>query len=65
MEAEKKNGDKDGKALYKLISKAVYRNLRNKIHVGIVRNKKDYLEWTSKPSYICHRNVWQWSSRDT
>ena len=40
MEAEKKNGDKDGKSLYKLISKAVYRNLRNKIHVGIVRNKK-------------------------
>ena len=30
-------------------------NLRNKIDVRLVNHKKDYLKWTSKPSYISHK----------
>ena len=30
-------------------------NLRNRIDVKFVSNKKDYLEWTSKPSYMPHK----------
>ena len=47
IEAEK-NGDKDGKVLYKLMNNAVYRktmgNLRNRIDVELVSNKKHYLK---------------------
>ena len=49
-----KNGGKDEKALYKLMNNAVYgkaiENLRNRIDVKILSNKKDYLKWASKPS---------------
>ena len=52
----KKNGDKDGKALYKLMNNAVcsktVENLKNRIGVKLASNKKDYLKWTSKPSYM-------------
>ena len=55
MEAEK-NGDKDGKALYKLINNAVYgqtmENLRNKIGVRLVSNEEDYLKWASTKLYV-------------
>ena len=30
-------------------------NLRNRIDVKLASNKKDYLKWTSKPSYILHK----------
>ena len=30
-------------------------NLRNRIDVRLVSNKKDYLKWTSKPSYMSHK----------
>ena len=47
VEAEK-NGDKDGKELYKLMNIAAYgktmENLRNRIDVKRVSNKKDYLK---------------------
>ena len=53
---QKKNDGNDGKALYKLINNAVYgktvENVRSRINVKLVRNKKDYLKWTSKPSYM-------------
>ena len=30
-------------------------NLRNRINVKLVSNKKDYLNWTSKPSYVSNQ----------
>ena len=30
-------------------------NLRNRIDVKLVSNKKEYLKWTSKPSYMSHK----------
>ena len=30
-------------------------NLRNRIDVKLVSNEKDYLKWTSKPSYKSHK----------
>ena len=58
IEAEK-NGDKDGKALHKFMNNAAYgktmENLRNRINLKLVSNKKDYLKWTSKPSYMLHK----------
>ena len=58
VEAEK-NGDKDGKPLYKLMNNAIYRksmgNLKNRINVRLVNNKKDYLKSTTKPSYMLHK----------
>ena len=57
-EAEK-NGDKDGKVLYRLTNNTVYskmmENLRNRIDVKLVKNKKDYLKCTSKPSYMSYK----------
>ena len=51
-----KNGSKDRRALYKLMNNAIYGkttgNLRNKEDVKFVSNKKDYLKWTLKPSYM-------------
>ena len=50
--------DNDRKALYTL-NNAVYReimeNLRNRIDLKLVSNKKNYLKWTSKPSYMPHK----------
>ena len=50
-----KNGDKDGKALCKLMNNAVYRKtmqiVRDRIDVKLVSNKNDYLKWASKPNY--------------
>ena len=55
----KKTCDKDGKSLYKLMNSANYgrtmENLKNRINLKLVSNKKDYLKWTSKPSYISHK----------
>ena len=55
----RKNGDKDGKALNKLIKNAAYvktiENLRCRIDLKFVSNKRDYLKLTSKPSYISQK----------
>ena len=41
------------------MNKAVYgktlKNLRNRIDVKILSNKKGYLKWTSKPNYMSHK----------
>ena len=58
IEAEKNIG-KDGKAICKLMNNKIYgkamENLRNRIYVKLVKNKKDYLKCTSKPSYMSHK----------
>ena len=28
------------------------KNLRNRVNVRLVNNKKDYLKWTSKPRFV-------------
>ena len=51
-----KNKYKDGKALYKLMNKAIFgntiQNVRNKIDIKL---KKDHLKYISKPSYMSHK----------
>ena len=31
------------------------KNLENRMNIRLVNNKKDYLKWTSKPSYISQK----------
>ena len=52
-------GSRMQKALYKLKNNTVYgkeiENLRNRIDVKLVSNKKGYLKWTSKPIYMSQK----------
>ena len=55
----KKNNVKDVKALYKSMNNAIFgkvkENLRNRINVKLVNNKKSYLKCTLKPRYMQHK----------
>ena len=55
----RKNNNKDGKALYKLMKNAIYEkkmeNLGNRIDLTLVNSKKDDLKCTSKPTYMSHK----------
>ena len=59
LKKNKKNGDKDGKALYKLMNNNVYEkpmeNVRNRIDVKLVSYKKNYFKWATKSSYMSHK----------
>ena len=54
-----KNGEKDWKAFYKLMNNAAFSKtmgkLRSRLDVRLVNNKKEYLKWISKPSYIAQK----------
>ena len=55
VEAEK-NGDQNGKALFKVMKNAIcgktMENLKNRIDEKLVNNKKDYWRCTLKPSFM-------------
>ena len=57
--SKKKKKKKEKKTLYKLMNNAVdektVENLGNRINIRLVKNEKDYLKWTSKPSYMSHK----------
>ena len=37
------------------IHRKTLKNVRNRIHVKLVYNKRNYLKCTSKPSYMSHK----------
>ena len=48
-----------GKDFFKLMINSVYiktmENLRKKINVRFVNNEKDFLKYTSSPTYVTHK----------
>ena len=38
-----------------VVYKKLMENLRNRLDLKLVSNKKDCLKWTSKPSYMPHK----------
>ena len=53
------DAERNGEALYQLMNNTVYgktmENLRNRIDVKLVSNKKDYIKWTSKSCSMSQR----------
>ena len=41
--------------IWKTVHEKTMENLRNRIYVKLVRNKKGYSKWTCKPSYMSHK----------
>ena len=57
-----KNADNDfDKDFFKLMINSVYgktvENLRKKINVRFINNEKDFLKYTSRPTYVSHKMV--------
>ena len=57
---KRKNATNDSeKDFFKLMVNSVYgktiENLRKRINVRLVSNKKDFLKYTSKPTYVTHK----------
>ena len=52
-----KNGDKDGKVLYKLMNNAVQDDgkLKKQNQCKTCKQQKILFKWTSKPSYLSHK----------
>ena len=50
------------KYFFKLMINSVYgktmENLRKRINVRLVNNEKDFLKYTSRPTYITHKIFW-------
>ena len=67
-EAEK-NGDKDGKALYKSINNAAYgqkmENLRNRTLSHLCKQQKRLFRMDIQTKPYATQKIWQWFSRDT
>ena len=56
---KRKNATNDfEKGVFKLMINSIYgktmENLRKRINVRLVNNKKDFLKYTSKPTYVTH-----------
>ena len=47
------------KEFFKLMINSAYgkamENLRKRIHVRLINNKKDFLKYTSRPTYVTHK----------
>ena len=37
------------------VDEKTVKNLGNRINIRLLKNEKDYLKWTSKPSYMSHK----------
>ena len=57
---EKKNANNDfEKDFLKLMTNSIYgktmENLRKRINVRLVNNERDFLKYTSRPTYVTHK----------
>ena len=60
IEKKKKNSDNDfEKDFFKLMINSVYgktmENLQKRINVRLINNVKDFLKYTSRPTYVTHK----------
>ena len=57
----KEAANETDKNLFKLLINAVYgktmENMRKRIQIRITTNENNFLKYTSKPTYISHKNI--------